>query len=47
MRNPHVDDNIVVWEDAYSGNYGPVNYEVQFDYQWELFLNKKIGFQKI
>jgi SAM-dependent methyltransferase len=46
MINPHFDDNIVVWQDAYAGNYEPVNYEVQFDYEWKLFLSKKIGFHK-
>jgi SAM-dependent methyltransferase len=46
MINPHFDDNIVVWQDAYSGAYGPVNYDVQFDEEWKLFLHKKLGFHK-
>jgi SAM-dependent methyltransferase len=46
MLNPHFDEDIVVWQDSYSGNYLPVNYDIQFDYEWKLFLNKKIGFCK-
>lgn len=44
MRNPHFDDNRVVWDDAYSGVYEPVAYEEQFDDQWRLFLEGQPGF---
>lgn len=43
-RNPHFDDNRVLWNDAYSGEYEPVAYEEQFDGQWRLFLNRERGF---
>lgn len=43
-RNPHFDDNRVLWNDAYSGEYEPVAYDQQFDDQWRLFLEKKTGF---
>ncbi len=38
VRNPHFDDNIVVWNDRYSGRYlpPPAGYSSQFDLQWWL-----------
>jgi len=42
--NPHFDQDRIVWDDAYSGQYQPVAYSDQFDGQWKLFLEKKIGF---
>ncbi len=44
MKNPHFDDNRVIWKDQYSGLYSPVDYTTQFDAEWRLFLEKKIGF---
>lgn len=44
-RNPHFDDNRVVWSDEYSGQYVPIAYDVQFDDQWRLFLERAIGFR--
>jgi SAM-dependent methyltransferase len=44
-RNPHFDDDRVIWSDAYSGQYQPVRYDEQFDHQWKLFLERKIGFR--
>lgn len=44
--NPHFDHDRVVWHDDYSGLYGPVDYSQQFDYEWKLFLGKKIGFHQ-
>lgn len=46
MKNPHFDDNRVIWKDEYSGLYEPINYSEQFDQQWRLFLENKIGFTK-
>jgi SAM-dependent methyltransferase len=43
-RNPHFDDDLVIWNDSYSGRYGPVPYEEQFDRQWRLFLEGRRGF---
>ena len=43
-RNPHFDDDRVVWSDAYSGAYEPVAYDQQFDDQWRLFLERQTGF---
>jgi len=37
-RNPHHDENRVVWRDHFSGLYPAVNYSVQFDMQWRLAL---------
>ena len=45
-RNPHFDDNRILWKDAYSGQYAPVAYEEQFDGQWRMFLNGDRGFHK-
>lgn len=42
--NPHFDHQRVIWKDEYSGEYQPVPYDEQFDYQWELFLKKRKGF---
>lgn len=44
MRNPHFDDGRVIWKDKYSGLYEPVPYDVQFDNQWQLFLENRPGF---
>ena len=44
-RNPHFDDDIVVWDDKYSGHYEPVAYDEQFDRQWRLFLEGEQGFR--
>ncbi len=38
MRNPHFDDNRVVWLDEYSGVYKPPVYDDQFELQWKLAL---------
>lgn len=44
QRNPHLDDDRVVWRDEYSGGYYPVAYDEQFDRQWQLFRKKTRGF---
>ena len=44
LRNPDFDDDIVIWEDKYSGKYESVCYGQQFDEQWRLFLERKQGF---
>ncbi len=44
-RNPDFDDGLVVWSDAYSGQYHPVVYGEQFNDQWGLFLDKQRGFR--
>jgi len=44
LRNPHFDEGRVVWEDAWSGLYAPVAYDRQFDDQWRLFLERRVGF---
>ena len=44
LTNPHFDHQRVVWKDEYSGFYEPVEYSQQFDEQWRLFLEKKLGF---
>jgi 2-polyprenyl-3-methyl-5-hydroxy-6-metoxy-1,4-benzoquinol methylase len=44
MRNPHFDDDLILWDDKYIGRYKPVDYAVQFDAQWKLFLERKVGF---
>ena len=46
QRNPHFDDDRVVWNDTFSGQYHPVRYHEQFDEQWKLFLERKPGFHK-
>lgn len=40
MRNPHLDDGLVIWRDEFSGRYGPPaeGYSEQFDLQWKLHL---------
>lgn len=45
-RNPDFDDDRVIWSDEYSGQYDAVEYSVQFDGQWKLFLEKKEGFHR-
>ncbi len=44
--NPHFDHDRVVWSDEYSGQYHPVRYSEQFDDQWRLFLEHKVGFHE-
>lgn len=44
VRNPHFDDNRIVWRDEYAGQYQPVAYGEQFDGQWRLFLDRARGF---
>lgn len=44
--NPHVDEDLFVWDDAYCGKYQPVAYDGQFDDQWRFFLEKKEGFHR-
>ncbi len=44
IRNPHFDDDLVVWDDSLSGRYQPVAYDQQFDDQWRLFLEGQTGF---
>ena len=44
--NPHFDEDRVVWKDEYSGLYHPVDYGAQFDDQWRLFLEGKVGFSR-
>lgn len=46
IRNPHFDDNRVLWSDAYSGEYAPAAYEAQFDGQWRLYLDGARGFRE-
>jgi SAM-dependent methyltransferase len=38
MQNPHFDQNRLVWDDAYSGEYQPPNYDEQFELQWHIAL---------
>lgn len=45
-NNPHFDDDRVVWDDGYSGCYEPVEYGTQFDDQWRLFLERRVGFHR-
>jgi len=44
IRNPHFDDDRVVWDDSYSGVYQPVPYEEQFDGQWRLHREGVTGY---
>jgi 2-polyprenyl-3-methyl-5-hydroxy-6-metoxy-1,4-benzoquinol methylase len=44
--NPHFDHNRVIWSDEYSGQYQPVEYSEQFDEQWRLFLENRLGFHQ-
>lgn len=44
-RNPDFDDDLVVWDDSYSGRYQPIAYSQQFDDQWRLFLEQHKGFR--
>ncbi len=46
MSNPHFDHNRVIWQDEYSGKYQPIDYGVQFDPEWKLFLEKRQGFYR-
>ena len=43
-RNPHFDEDRIIWSDDYSGLYEPVHYGEQFDAQWRFFLEKRTGF---
>ena len=38
MKNPHFDENRLVWDDSYGGQYAPPVYAEQFDLQWKLAL---------
>lgn len=42
--NPHFDEDRIVWDDAWSGKYEPVDYGQQFDDQWRYFLEGRTGF---
>lgn len=44
--NPHFDHERTVWSDEYSGQYQPVEYADQFDDQWRMFLEQKVGFRE-
>jgi SAM-dependent methyltransferase len=48
IRNPHFDDGLVIWDDAYSGRYSPPpqGYENQFDLQWKLALERFQGYEQ-
>lgn len=46
IANPHFDEDRVVWKDEYSGLYHPVDYGAQFDDQWRLSLEGKVGFSQ-
>jgi SAM-dependent methyltransferase len=43
--NPDFDDGRVIWDDAYSGIYAPASYDEQFDDQWRLFMERRLGFR--
>lgn len=42
QKNPHFDDNLVLWDDAYSGRYTTPEggYKEQFDLQWAIASSK-------
>jgi len=44
-RDPHLDENILVWSDAYCGRYQPPpgDYGGQFDEKWRLVLDDATG----
>lgn len=44
LKNPDFDDDRVIWDDHYDGEYQPVDYSQQFDEQWSLFLDKVQGY---
>lgn len=44
LKNPHFDDDRILWKDEYSGEYAAVAYEDQFDGQWRLYLDGVRGF---
>lgn len=44
ITNPHFDHDRVIWSNDYSGQYEPVPYNEQFDGQWQLFLERRLGF---
>src|SRR5262245_16523449 len=46
IANPHFDQQRFVWDDTFSGQYEPVDYSEQFDYQWKLYLERKTGFHR-
>jgi 2-polyprenyl-3-methyl-5-hydroxy-6-metoxy-1,4-benzoquinol methylase len=46
QRNPHFDDQRIVWDDAFAGVYQPVAYDQQFDRQWQLFMEQSTGFTR-
>jgi SAM-dependent methyltransferase len=47
MKNPHFDDGLVVWQDAYSGCYQEpaAGYSDQFELQWRLCLDDQEYYQ--
>ena len=42
--NPHFDQQRVIWNNDYSGEYQPIDYSGEFDPQWKLFLEQRRGF---
>lgn len=38
MKNPHFDENRLVWKDSYTNQYQPPVYSEQFDLQWKIAL---------
>lgn len=38
IKNPHFDENLVIWKDEYSGRYLPPKYSSQFELQWKIAL---------
>lgn len=46
MLHPHFDENIVIWDDAYSGRYQPPpeGYCQQFELQWKMALDKRLDY---
>ena len=46
QKNPHFDENRVIWKDEYSGEYETpeTGYSEQFDLQWNLALKNLDGY---
>jgi SAM-dependent methyltransferase len=42
MRNPHFDDDRIVWSDEYSGQFEPpsTGYDAEFELQWKIALEQ-------
>lgn len=38
MRNPHFDENRIIWSNEYAAQYEPPVYDEQFELQWKLAL---------